>query len=325
MKLPRRNFLHLAAGAAALPAVARFAWAQAYPTRPVHIIVGFPAGSGVDLTARAIGQSLSELLGQPFVIENRPGAGTNIATEAVVCAPSDGYTLLWANAANAVNAALYQKLSFDFIRDITPVAGVARIPIVIVVSPSFPAKTVPELIAYAKANPGKVTMASPFRGTVPHLSAVMFKVMTGIDVRHEPYPSDPQALTDLLGGKVQVQFSGLGAAIEYIRTGKLRALAVTAATRSQALPDVPTAGEFVTGYEASSWFGVGAPRNTPAEVVDRLNKAINGSLADAKTKARLDELGNVPMPMTPGEFGKFVAEETEKWAKVVKLAGLKPD
>jgi tripartite-type tricarboxylate transporter receptor subunit TctC len=324
MKLPRRKFLHLASVALALPAVSRIARAQTYPTQPVKIVVGFPAGSGVDFTARLFAQWLSERLGQPFTVENRVGAGTNNAAEAVVRAPADGYTLLLANAANAINATLYENLNFNFIRDIAPVAGISRITIVMVVHPEFPAKTVAEFIAYAKANPGKVTMASPFSGTPPHLAAALFKVMTGVDMTHKPYASDAQALVDLLDGKVQMQFSGPGAAIEYIRTGKLRALAVTTAARFQALPDVPTVGEFVAGYEASSWFGIGAPKNTPTEIIATLNKEINAGLTDPKTRARLDELGNVPMPMTPAEFGKFVTSETEKWGKAVKLAGIKP-
>jgi tripartite-type tricarboxylate transporter receptor subunit TctC len=324
MNLPRRQFLHLAASAAALPAISRFAWAQAYPTRPVRIIVGFQAGSGIDRVAHLIGQWLSGRLGQPFNIENRLGASTNIATEAVVRAPADGHTLLLANAANAINATLYDKLNFVFIRDITPVAGLTRIPIVMVVNPSFPAKTVPELIVYAKANPGKITMASPFSGTLPHLSAALFKVTTGVDMSHVPYPGDVPALNDLLAGKVQLQFSGLGAAMEYIKSGKVRALAVTTASRSEALPDVPTVSEFLPGYEASTWTGIGAPKSTSTEIVGRLNKEINTGLADPMMKARLDELGMVPMPMTPAEFGNFVANETEKWGKVVKLVGIKP-
>jgi tripartite-type tricarboxylate transporter receptor subunit TctC len=324
MKLPRRSFLHLAAGAAALPALSRVARAQSYPSRPVNIIVGFPAGSGVDLTARLFAQWLSERLGQPVTVENRVGAGTNNAAEAVVRAPADGYTLLLSNAANAINATLYENLSFNFIRDIAPVAGISRITIVMVINPAFPAKTVPEFIAYAKANPGKVTMASPFSGTPPHLAAALFKATTGLDMPHVPYPSDAQALVDLLNDKVQVQFTGPGAAIEYIRTGKLRALAVTTATRFHALPETPTVGEFVPGYEASSWFGLGAPKNTPTEIIDRINREINTGFSDPKVKGRLDELGNVPMPMTPAEFGKFVTSETEKWGKAVKLAGIKP-
>ncbi len=315
--------MHLAT--ATLPTLSRFAWAQSYPSRPVRIIVGFTVGSGIDRLAHLIGQWLSERLGQPFNIENRLGAGTNIATEAVVRAPADGHTLLVVNAANAINATLYDKLNFNFIRDITPVAGLTRIPIVMVVNPSFPAKSVPELIAYAKANPGKVTMASPFSGTLPHLSAALFKVTTGVDMSHVPYPGDVPALNDLLAGKVQLQFSGLGAAMEYIKPGKIRALAVTSATRSEALPDIPTVSEFLPGYEASTWTGLGAPKSTPTKIVDRLNKEINAGLADPKIKARLDELGNVPMPMTPAEFGKFVADETEKWGKVVKLVGIKAD
>jgi tripartite-type tricarboxylate transporter receptor subunit TctC len=324
MKLPRRRFLHLAVGAAALPAVPHIARAQAYPTRPVSIFVGFQAGSGIDRVAHLIGQWFSERLGQPFNIENRLGAGTNIATEAVVRAPADGHALLVANAANAINATLYDKLNFNFIRDIAPVAGLTRIPIVIVVNPSFPTKTVPELIAYAKANPGKVTMASPFSGTLPHLAAALFKVRTGVDMSHVPYPGDVPALNDLLARKVQLQFSGLGAAMEYIKSGKVSALAVTTALRFEALPDIPTVGEFLPGYDANTWTGIGAPKSTPTEIVDRLNKEINAGLADPKIEARLDELGNVPMPMTPAEFGKFVADETEKWGRVVKLVGIKP-
>jgi tripartite-type tricarboxylate transporter receptor subunit TctC len=324
VKLPRRTFLHLAAGAAALPAASRAAWAQTYPSRPARIIVGFPAGSGIDHTAHMIGQWLSERLGQPFSIENRLGAGTNIATEAVVHAPADGYTLLLANAANAINATLYEKLNFNFIRDITPVAGLTSVPIVMVVNPSFPANTIPELIAYAKANPGTIKMASPFSGTLPHLSAALFKVTTGVDMPHLPYPGDVPALNDLVAGKVQLQFSGLGAAIEYIRAGKLRPLAVTTAMRAEALPNIPTVGEFVPGYEASAWTGIGAPKNTPAEIVERVNKEINGGLADSKMKARIADLGAVPMPMTPAEFGKFITDETEKWGKVVKSVGIKP-
>jgi tripartite-type tricarboxylate transporter receptor subunit TctC len=324
MKLPRRHFLCLAAGAAIVPAVSPIASAQAYPTRPVSIIVGFPVGSGIDIFARLMGQWLSERLSQPFNIENRLGAGTNIATEAVVRAPADGYTLLLANAANAINATLYDQLNFNFIHDITPIAGLARVPIVMVVNASFPAKNVPEFIAYAKANPGTIKMASPFRGTVPHLSAALFKVMAGLDMPHVPYPGDVPALIDLLAGKVQLQFSGLGAAMEYVKSGKVRALAVTTATRAQALPDIPTVGEFLPGYEATTWLGIGAPKNTPAEIVEKLNKEINAGLADSHMKARLADLGYVPMPMTPAEFGKFVSDETEKWSSVVKLAGIKP-
>jgi len=325
MKLPhRRQFLHLAAGAAALPALSWTAAAQAYPTRPVHLIVGFPPGSGIDRDAHIVGEWLAARFGQSFDVENRLGAGTNIATEAVVRAPADGYTLLLANTANAINATLYDKLNFNFIRDITPVAGLVSIPIVIVVNPSFPVKTVPELIAYAKANPGKVTMATPFSGTLPHLAAALFKKTTGVDMPHVTYPGDVPALIDLVAGKIQLQFSGLGAAIEYIKLGKLRALAVTTATRTEFLPDTPTLGDFLPGYAATTWLGIGTPKNTPAEVVEILNKEINVGLADAKLKAKFAELGHLPMPMTPAEFGKFVAAETEKWGLVVKAAGIKP-
>jgi tripartite-type tricarboxylate transporter receptor subunit TctC len=326
MKLShRRQLLHLAAGAAALPAVSRFAWAQAYPSRRVRIVVGFPAGSGIDRAAHIVGEWLAARLGQSFDVENRLGAGTNNATEAVVRAPSDGYTLLLANTANAINATLYDKLNFDFIRDTTPVAGVVSIPIVMVVNPSFPAKTVPELVAYAKANPGKVTMASPFIGTLPHLAAAWFKATTGVDMPHVTYPGDVPALNDLVAGKVQLQFSGLGAAMEYIKPGKLRALAVTTATRAEYLPDIPTVGDFLPGYAATTWLGISAPKNTSVEIVERLNKEINAALADTKLRAQFAELGHVPMPMTPAEFGKFVAAETEKWGRVVRSVGVKPN
>jgi tripartite-type tricarboxylate transporter receptor subunit TctC len=332
MKLPhRRRFLHLAASAAALPAVSRIALAQTYPSRPVNIIVGFPADSGVTEMARIIGQWLSERLGQPFNVENRLGAGTNVATEAVVRAPADGYTLLLASAANAINATLYEKLNFTFISDITPVAGLTRVPIVMVVAPSFPAKTVPEFIAYARANPGTIKMASSFTGSPPHLSAVLFEIMTGLNMPHVAYRSDGASLIDLIAGRIEVVFPaigatipGLGTAIEYIRSGKLRALAVTTATRSEALVDIPTVSEFVPGYEASAWFGVGAPKNTPVERVNKLNQEINAGLADSKTRAWFVELGYQPMAVNPNEFGRFAADETEKFAKVVKLAGIKP-
>ena len=324
MNLPRRQFLHLAAGAAALPALSRFAWGQSYPTRPVRIFVGFPAGSGIDRDAHIVGEWLAARLGQSFDVENRLGAGTNIATEAVVRAPPDGYTLLLANTANAINATLYDRLNFNFVRDIAPVAGLVSVPIVMVVNPSFPAKTVPELIAYAKANPGKVAMASPFSGTLPHLAAALFKMTIGGDVPHVTYPGDVPALNDLVAGKVQLQFSGLGAAMKYIKPGKLRALAVTTATRTEFLPDVPTVGDFLPGYAATSWLGIGAPKSIPVEIVERLNKEINAGLADASLKAQFAELGHVPIPMTPTEFGKFVAAETEKWGPVVKAVGIKP-
>jgi len=325
MKLPRRNFLHLAAGAAALPAVSRIARAQAYPTRPVRIVVGFAPGSASDIITRLMGQSLSERLGQPFVIENRPGGGTNIATEAVVRAPADGYTLLMVSPAQAINATLYNKLNFNFIRDIAAVAGVLRGPAVLVVHPSVPATTVPEFIAYAKANPGKLSMASGGIGSGTHLAGELFKIMAGVDMLHLPYRGGGPALTDLLGGQVQVMFPGTVSSIEYIRAGRLRALAVTTATRSDALPDVPTVGEFVPGYEASGWFGIGAPKATPAEIVEKLNKEVNAALDDPKMKARLADLGGTVLPGSPADFGKLIAEDIQKWAKVVKFAGIRPE
>jgi tripartite-type tricarboxylate transporter receptor subunit TctC len=324
VKLPRRKFLRLVAGAAALPAISRSVWAQAYPTRPVRLIVGFPPGGAADILARLIGQGLSDRLGQPCIIENRPGAATNIGTEAVVRSPSDGYTLLFATAANAINATLYDKLNFNFILDIAPVAGISRNPFVMVVNPSFPAKTVPEFMAYAKANPGKLNFASAGNGTLGHVSGELFKMMTGIDMVHVPYKGNTPALTDLLGGQVQVMFSDMSA-IEYIRAGKLRALAVTTATRSEAMPDIPIVAEFVPGYEASAWLGVGAPKNTPAEIIDKLNKEINAALADPKMKERLADLGGAVLAGSPADFGKLIVEETGKWAKVVKFAGIKPE
>jgi tripartite-type tricarboxylate transporter receptor subunit TctC len=323
MKLPRRQFLHLAAGAAALPAVSRIAWAQAYPTRPVRIIVGFPAGGSGDIIARLMGQWLSERLGQTFIIENRPGAAGNIATEAVVRAPADGNTLLMVAATNAINATLYDKLNFNFVRDIAPVASIIRMPLVMLVHPSFPAKTVPEFIAYAKANPGKLNMASPGNGTVNHVAGEMFKMMAGINMVHVPYRGGAPAYTDLLGVQVDVYFGQLAGAIEYIRDGKLRALAVTTSTRSEALPDIPTVGNFVPGYEASDWFGIGATKGTPPEIVEKLNKQVNAALADPKMKARLADLGGVPMPATPADFGKLITAEPEKWGKVIRAANIK--
>ena len=325
MKLPRRKFCILVAGAAALPAVARIAWAQAYPSRPVRWIVGFPAGGGSDILARLIAQRLSERLGQPFVIENRPGAGTSIATEAVVRAPPDGHTLLQASTSAAVNATLYDKLNFNFIQDIAPIAGIIRSTYVIAVHPSFPAKTVPEFIAYAKANPGKINMASPGNGTPQHLSGELFKMMAGVTMIYVPYRGDAPALTDLLAGQVQLCFSGLVSSIEYIRTGKVRALAVTTAKRLEIVPDIPTVGDFVPGYEASGWQGIGAPKSTPTEIVEKLNKEINAALADPKMKARLLDLGGVPLPLTPADFGKLIAEDTEKWGKVIRAANIKPE
>jgi tripartite-type tricarboxylate transporter receptor subunit TctC len=317
--------LHLAAGAAALPAMPIIAWAQSYPVRPVHLICPFAAGGPNDITARLIGQALSERLGQPFVIDNRAGAGANVGTEAVVRAPADGYTLLLASSANAVNASLYDKLSYDYIRDIAPIASILRVPNVMVVNPSVPAKTVPEFIAYAKANPGKLNMATSGNGSTTHVSGELFKELAGVDLVVVAYRGGGPALIDLLSGQMQVMFEPTIAAIEFIRAGKLRALAVTTATRSELLPDIPTVSEFVPGYEASQWYGIGAPKNTPAEVVAKLNTEINAALADPKLQARLADLGGIPTPMTPIEFGKFVADETVKWGKVVRAGNIKPE
>jgi tripartite-type tricarboxylate transporter receptor subunit TctC len=325
MRLPRRQFLHLAAGAAAMPALTRAAWAQTYPARPVHVIAGFAAGGGVDITARLIGQWLSDRLGQTFVIENRPGAGGNIGTEVVANAAPDGYTLLLATVPNAVNATLYEKLNFNFIRDIAPIGGIIRVPQVVLVHPSVPAKTVPEFIAYAKANPGKVNMASAGNGSAPHMAGELFNVMAGVTLVHVPYRGQGPALTDLLGGQVQVLFATTPGTTDYIKTGKLRALAVTTAARAEVLPDVPTVGEYVPGYEASQWYGLAAPRNTPPEIVDRLNKEINAALADPKMKARFADIGGEPLTGAPAAFGSLIAAETEKWGKVVRAAGLKPE
>jgi tripartite-type tricarboxylate transporter receptor subunit TctC len=325
MTLPRRKFLHLAAGAAALPAVSHIARAQTYPTRPVRLVVGFAAGGSNDILARLIGQWLSERLSQPFVIENRPGAGTNIATEAVVRAPADGYTLLLAGTSQVTSSSLYEKVSFNFIRDIAAVAGIDREPNVMLVHPSVPANTVPEFIAYSKANPGRITMASAGNGTGTHVSGELFKMMTGVNMVHVPYRGTGPALIDLIGGQVQVIFCPMPASIEYIRAGKLRALAVTTSMRSAALPDIPTVSDFVPGYEASSFYGIGAPRNTPAEVVALLNREINAALADPKMKARLGDLGGTALPGSPADFGKLIAEETEKWGKVIRAANIKPE
>jgi tripartite-type tricarboxylate transporter receptor subunit TctC len=325
MKLSRRNLLHLAAGAAALPVSARIASAQAYPARPVRLMVGFPAGGTTDILARLIGQWLSERFGQQFVIENRPGAGSNIATEAVVRSPADGYTLLLTSAFNLINETLYEKLNFSFIRDIAPVAGIIRSALVMDVNPSVPVKTVPEFIEYAKSNQGKINMASSGSGGPGHVAGELFKMMTGVRLLHIPYRGGAPAITDLLGGQVQVMFGTMPESIEYIRTGQLRGLAVTTATRSDALPDLPPVGDFVPGYEASALNGVGAPRDTPAEIVDKLNKEINAALADPKMKARLADLGGTVLPGSPADFGKLVVDETEKWAKVVKFAGVKPE
>ena len=323
VKLPRRQFLRLATGAAALPAVSRIAWAQAYPTRPVHLIVGTPPGLAPDILARLVGQSLSERMGQQFVIDNRPGAGTNIATEAVVRAAPDGYSLLLSNPANAINATLYDNLNFDFIRDTKPVALIGSGEFIMVINPSMPAKTIPEFIAYAKANPGKINMASNGNGSTPHVFGELFKMMTGVEMVHVPYRAS--YVPDLLSGQVQVAFSSVSASSEYVRTGKLRGLAVTTARRSTVLSDIPAMTEFVPGYEASSWYGISAPRNTSSEIVERLNNEINAALSESKLKGRLAELGVISLPGSPAAFGKLIADETEKWGKVVKFAGIKSD
>ena len=325
MKLPRRNFLHLAAGAVALPAVSRSANARSYPTRPVHLIVPFGPAGATDITARLIGQWLSERLGQQFVIENRPGAGSNVGTEAVVRAAPDGYTLGLFGAPSAINATLYDKLNFNFVRDIAPIAPIVRFPYIMVVNPSVSAKTLPEFIAYAKANPGKINMASPGIGSTPHVNGELFKVMTGTNLVHVPYRSAAAVMTDLLSGQVQLYFGTTASSLEYVRTGKLRALAVTIERRLDALPDIPAVAEFVPGYEASGWFGVGAPRNTPVEIIDKLNKEIDAGVADPKMKARLVDLGGIALTGSPSDFGKLIVEETEKWGKVVKLSGAKLD
>jgi tripartite-type tricarboxylate transporter receptor subunit TctC len=325
IKLPRRQFLHLAGGAAALPMVSRVARAQAYPSRPVRVIVPFaPAGSS-DITARLLGTWMSERLGQQFVIENRPGAASNIGTEAVVRAPSDGYTLLLASAPAAINATLYDRLSFNFLRDMTPVASIARIPLVLTVNPSVPAKTVPELIAYAKANPGKINFASAGSGSPIHMAGELFKMMTGINLAHVPYRGGGPALIDLLGGQVQVMFATVPASIEYIKAKRLVPLAVTSTMRLDPLPDLGTVADFVPGFEASDWTGLAAPKNTPIEFIDKLNKETNAALADPGMKSRLADLGCTVLPGSPADFGRLIADETERWAKVVKFAGAKPD
>jgi tripartite-type tricarboxylate transporter receptor subunit TctC len=323
VKLPRRRFLHLAASAAALQGFSRMVRAQSYPTRPVRLIVGFAAGGGVDIVARLMGQWLSERLGHQFVVENRPGAGGNIANEAVVRAPPDGYTLLLVGLNSAINATLYEKLNFNFIRDIAPVA--TRQPLLMLVNPSVPVKTVPEFIAYAKANSGNINMASAGNGTGPHLAGELFKMMAGVNMVHVPYRGGAPALTDLIAGQVQVMFIGPTGVIEYIQSGKLRALGVTTATRSDELPDIPTVGDFVPGYESSQWFGLGAPRNTPPAIIDKLNKGINAGLAEPKLKARFAKLGNTVLPLSPADFGRLIAGETEKWGKVVRAANIKPE
>ena len=324
MKLPRRQFLHLAAGAAALPAVSRFARVQAYPTKPVRMVVGNAAGGAPDIFARLIGQWLSDRLGQPFLVENRPGAATNIATEAVVRAPPDGYTLLLITTTGAINATVYDKLNFNFIRDIAPVASVVRLPLIMLVHPSVPVKTVPEFIAYAKANPGKISMASTGIGSPTHMSGELFKMMAGVDMVHVPYRGGTAVLTDLIGGQVQVLFIGTET-IGHIKSGKLRALAVTTATRLDLLPDIPTVAEYLPGYEVSAWFGIGAPRNTPADIIEKLNKEINAALADPNIKARLADLGGTALAGSAADFAKLIAEETEKWAKVIRAANIKAE
>ncbi len=324
MNLPRRHFLQLAAGAATLPALSTVARAQSYPSRPVRIIAGFAAGGGVDITARLIGQWLSEQLGQNFIVEDRPGAGGNLGTELVVNAPPDGYTLLLATVPNAVNATLYDNLKFNFIRDIAPVAGIIRVPMVMLVNPSVPAKTVPEFIAYAKANPNKINMASAGNGTAPHMAGELFNYMANVKMVHVPYRGQGPALTDLLGGQVQVLFATTPGTADYIRSGKLRALAVTTASRADVLPNLPTVGDFVPGYEASQWYGIGAPKSTPAAIVDTLNKAINAALVNPAMKSRLSKIGGEPLPGSPSDFGKLIVEEIKKWAKVVKFTGMKP-
>jgi tripartite-type tricarboxylate transporter receptor subunit TctC len=325
MELPRRHFLHLAAGAAALPALSRIARAQTYPGRPVRIVVGFPPGGAADIGARLIGQWLSEQLGQPFVIENRAGAGSNLATEAVVRAPADGYTLLLVAQPNAFNATLYGRLTFNFIRDIAPVASIDRVPFVAVVNPSFPANTVPEFIAYAKANPGKINMASAGNGSSQHVAGELLKMMTGIDMTHVPYRGAAPALVDLLGGQVQFMIDTISTSLEHIRAGRLRALAVTTATRLDTLAEVPTLNEFVPGYEASGWSGLAAHRSTPVEIVERLNKAVNKGLADPKIKVRLADLGVTPLVLPPAEFGKLIVDETEKWGKVIRANNIRAE
>jgi tripartite-type tricarboxylate transporter receptor subunit TctC len=326
MKLPhRRRFLHLAAGAAALPAMPCVANAQAYPTRPVRIIVGYPPGTTPDILARVMSQWLSERLAEPFVVENRPGAASNIATEAVSRAPADGYTLLLITAPNAINAALYEKLNFDFKRDIVTVSGITRAPLVIEVSPSLPANTLPELIANARSNPGKITIGTAGTGSVSHLTVELLKMRAGIDIVRVPYPSAASALPDVFAGRVQALVDPIVSSIEHIRAGRLRPLAVTTATRSEALPDVPAIGDFLPGYEASAWAGIGAPKNTPAEIIDKLNREINVGLADPKIKARLADLGGTALAGSPADFGKLIADETEKWGKVIRAANIKPE
>ena len=325
MGLPRRRFLHLIASAAALPTASRFALAQAYPARPVRWIIGFSPGGTTDIISRVVVQHLAEQLGQPFVIESRPGAGTNIATESVVRAAADGYTLLFVGAPNAINASLYAKLNFNFIRDIAPVAGIVRVPNVMVVHPSVPVATVPEFIAYAKANPGRINMASSGVGSSPHLAGELFRMMAGVDIQHVPYRGAAPAMTDLLAGQVQLYFVTTPSSLGHIRASRVRPIGVTTAQRIAELPDLPTIAEFLPGFEASAWYGIGAPRDTPAEIIDTLNRGINAALAEPKIKARLEELGCTVIPGSPAHLTRMIAEETEKWAKVVTFAGLKPE
>jgi tripartite-type tricarboxylate transporter receptor subunit TctC len=325
MRLQRRQFLRLAAGAAALPSVSQIARAQAYPSRPVRLIIGYPPGGSADITARLTGQWLSERLGQPVVVESRPGAATNLATEAVVRAPPDGYTLLLVAPANAINATLYDKLNFNFLRDIVPVAGIIRFPNVVVVNPSLPIKTIPELIAYAKANPGRLNMASSGNGSTIHMSGELFKMLTGINMVHVPYRGAAPAITDLIAGQVHVMFDNVPTSAEHIKAGKLRGLAVTSTARSEVLPDLPAVADFLRGYEASAWYGLGVPKNTPDEVIDKVNKEMNAILADPKSQGRFADLGASLLPGSPADFGRLVADETEKWGKVVKFSGAKPD
>jgi tripartite-type tricarboxylate transporter receptor subunit TctC len=325
MKLSRRQFLHVTAGAAALPAVSRVAGAQGYPTRPVRVMVGFAPGQAIDIVTRIISQRLSERLGQQFIIENRPGAGGNIATEVVSRAPADGYTLLAIGSNNMINPTLYNNLNYDFIRDIAPVASVYRVAQVMEVNPSFPAKSVSEFIAYAKAHPGEISFASAGVGSVAHVTGELFKMMTGINMLHVPYRGAPPALTDLIAGQVQVMFDNMPSSIEHIRAGRLRALGVSATMRLQALPDVPPIAEFLPGFETSAWAGFGAPKNTPAEIIDLLNREINAALADPTIKARIAELGGEVLALSPGEYARLIGEETDKWAKVIKFSGAKAD
>jgi tripartite-type tricarboxylate transporter receptor subunit TctC len=323
VNLPRRQFFHLAAGVLAAPAIARHAFADGYPSRPVRLISGFAAAGGNDIISRLMGHWLTERLGQTFVIENRPGAGTNIAAEVVINSTPDGYTLFGTNLSNAINATLYEKLNFNFVRDMLPVAGIAQAPSAFAVNSSVPVKTLPEFIAYAKANPGRINMGSAGVGSTSHLAGELFKMMAGVNLVHVPYRGNALALTDLISGQIEVLFPSLGSSIEYVKTGKVRALAVTGATRSDALPDLPTVAETLPGYEAASFYGIGAPRNTPMEVVEILNRTVNAGLADAKLKARLADLGSVPLPGPPATFGKLIADETEKWGKVIRFAGIR--